>query len=138
MSVAGVRWIELPNIEDERGVLTAMEGGVDVPFAIRRVFFLHGVRAARGGHAHRSSRQLLVPVAGTFRVEVRDSSQSMSYALTDPHRGLYVPPMTWVHLDDFSDDAVCLVLSDTAFDAAEYIRSWEVFARSSQPGHGAS
>src|SRR5262245_30599076 len=127
MSIAEIRWIELPNVQDHRGVLTAMEAGLDIPFEFRRVFFLHGVTTSRGGHAHRTSQQFLVPVAGRFRVTAADGDRSTIYKLTDPHRGLYVPPLTWLDLDDFSSDAVCLVLTDTRFDQAEYVRDWDTF-----------
>lgn len=136
MRVSEVRWINLPNVEDDRGVLTAVEGGRDLPFDVRRVFFLHGVKASRGGHAHRKSRQFLVPVAGHFEVKVSDGDHSTVYDLRDPHRGLYVPPMLWVDLDHFSRGAVCLVLTDTPYDEAEYLRDWNAFvetARSARP-----
>ena len=127
MSLADVKWIELPYVVDERGVLTAIEAGLHAPFEIRRVFFLHSVRGARGGHAHRAARQLIIPAAGRFRIEAADGHASETYQMIDPHRGLYVPALTWIRLDDFSDDAVCLVLSDTRFDETEYIRDWESF-----------
>jgi len=104
-----------------------MEAGLEVPFEFRRVFFLHGVTTSRGGHAHRATRQFLVPVSGRFRVTVSDGDRSTVYELTDPHRGLYVPPLIWVDLDDFSSDAVCLVLTDTRFDEADYVRDWNAF-----------
>jgi dTDP-4-dehydrorhamnose 3,5-epimerase-like enzyme len=134
MSLADVRLLELPSFEDDRGILTAVEACADVPFEIRRVFFLHGVRAgaSRAGHAHRWSRQLLVPVAGHFRVEVADAGTSESYQLADSHRGLFIPPLLWVSLDSFSANAVCLVLTDTPFDAAEYIRDWNEFVELSR------
>lgn len=132
MSIAEVRWVDLPNVQDHRGVLTAMEAGRDVPFEIRRAFFLHGVTTSRGGHAHRISQQFLVPVSGRFRVTVADGDRSTVYELTDPHRGLYVPPLVWVDLDDFSSGAVCLVLTDTRFDEAEYVRDWETFVHLTQ------
>jgi hypothetical protein len=138
MSLVGVRWIDLPHMQDDRGILTAIEAGLNVPFEIRRVFFLHGVRASRGGHAHRSSRQFLVPASGTFRVEVSDRVNSSSFELTNPHRGLYVPPMHWVHLDSFSTGAVCLVLTDTPFDAAEYLRDWTEFLELSRVSENGS
>src|SRR4051812_35159218 len=112
MNFTEVQWIELPSIEDDRGVLTAMEAGRDVPLEFRRIFFLHGVTGSRGGHAHRTSRQLLVPVSGRFRVTASDGDRSNTFELIDPHRGLYVPPMTWVDLDQFTPDAVCLVVTD--------------------------
>lgn len=137
MNIDEVCWIELPNVEDHRGVLTSMEAGLDVPFEFRRVFFLHGVTTSRGAHAHRRSRQFLVPVSGRFRVGVSDGERSATYDLIDPHRGLYVPPLIWVDLDDFSPDAVCLVLTDTRFDEAEYVRDWDAFvdvARAARTG----
>jgi dTDP-4-dehydrorhamnose 3,5-epimerase-like enzyme len=134
MDITEVRWIELPNVEDDRGVLTAIQAGRDVPFEFRRVFFLHGVKASRGGHAHRTSRQFLVPVAGRFRVSVADAGRSATYELCDPHRGLFVPPMIWVDLDQFSADAVCLVLTDTPFDEAEYLRDWNAFLDAARTG----
>ncbi|HEY6830786.1 MAG TPA: FdtA/QdtA family cupin domain-containing protein [Gemmatimonadaceae bacterium] len=132
MPVAVVRWIQLPNVEDDRGLLTAMEVGRDIPFEVRRVFFLHGVRGARGGHAHRDSHQFLVPVTGHFNVTVSDDRRSSVYDLRDPHRGLYVPPMHWVDLDGFSSGAVCLVLTDTPFDEQDYLRDRETFVEASR------
>jgi dTDP-4-dehydrorhamnose 3,5-epimerase-like enzyme len=138
MSLADVRLLDLHSVEDDRGVLTAIEAFVEVPFEIRRVFFLHGVRAPRGGHAHRSSCQFLVPIAGSFRVRVSDPGDSESFQLDEPHRGLFVPPLTWVHLDNFSANAVCLVLTDTLFDRAEYIREWDEFVGASRAPRGAA
>ncbi len=136
MSLADVRLLELPTVDDDRGALTAMESCRDVPFEIRRVFFLHGVRGPRGGHAHRSSHQFLVPVAGSFRVEVSDARHSESYQLGEPRRGLYIPPRIWVHLDSFSASAVCLVLTDTPFDKDDYIREWDEFVGVSHAPRG--
>ena len=127
MSLTEVKWVELPNVDDERGSLTSIEAGPQVPFEIRRVFYLHNVRGERGGHAHRSTRQLLVPVAGRFCVELADGRTSAKYALNDPHRALLVPPLTWIRLSSFSPDAVCLVLADTRYGEVEYIRDWDEF-----------
>ncbi len=129
MSFSGVRLLELPTFEDDRGTLTAAEAWTDVPFEIRRVFFIHDVRrgASRAGHAHRLSSQFLVPIAGSFRVEVSDAGNSERYELADARRGLLIPPLVWTHLDNFSTNAVCLVLADTPFDSAEYVREWDEF-----------
>jgi hypothetical protein len=121
------RWITLPYMPDHRGVLTSIESGLDVPFEIRRVFFMRDVRGERGGHAHRVTHQLLVPVAGSFRVEVSDGTESGSHTMNDPHRGLLLPPMTWVRLTDFTPDAICLVLADTLYADVSYIRDWDEF-----------
>jgi dTDP-4-dehydrorhamnose 3,5-epimerase-like enzyme len=138
MSLRDARWIDLTTVEDDRGMLTALQAGADVPFEIRRVFFLHNVRASRGGHAHRSSRQLVVAAAGTFRVELSDARDSAIFEFTQPNRGLYIPPMTWVCLDNFSADAVCLVLTDTPFDAADYLRDRRAFEAASRAATGLS
>jgi hypothetical protein len=127
MSLCDVQWIDLPHVPDERGVLTSIESGLDIPFEIRRVFFMHKVRGERGGHAHRATRQLLVAIAGAFSVEVSDGSDSAVYAMDDPHRGLYLPPMTWVTLSDFATNAICLVLADTLYADAAYVRDWAEF-----------
>jgi hypothetical protein len=134
MSLRAVHWIDLPHVPDERGVLTSIESGPDVPFEIRRVFFMRDVRGQRGGHAHRVSHQLLVPIAGTFSVEVSDGRDSATHVMNDPHRGLFVPPMTWVRLSEFTPDAICLVLADTLYADVAYIRDWDEFVAMSQSG----
>lgn len=132
MALRDVSWIPLPHVPDERGVLTAIESGLDVPFEIRRVFFMRDVRGERGGHAHRTTRQLIVPIAGTFTVEVSDGFDTASHHMNDPHRGLYLPPMTWVRLNDFQRDAICLVLADTHYADATYLRDWDDFVAMSR------
>ena len=93
---------------------------------------MRDVRGERGGHAHRVTRQLLVPIAGTFSVEVSDGCETASYDMNDPHRGLYLPPMTWVRLSEFTPDAICLVLADTFYADVSYIRDWDEFVALSQ------
>ena len=127
MALRDVSWIPLTHVPDERGVLTAIESGLDVPFEIRRVFFMRDVRGERGGHAHRTTRQLIVAIAGTFTVEVSDGLTAATFHLSEPHRGLYLPPMTWVRLTDFETGAICLVLADTHFADATYLRDWDEF-----------
>src|SRR3954463_12494657 len=134
MPLCDVHWIDLPHSTDERGVLTSIESGPDVPFRIRRVFFMRDVRGERGGHAHKLTRQLLVPVAGTFSVEVSDGSETATHTMNDPHRGLFLPRMTWVRLSAFTPDAICLVLADTLYSDVAYIRDWDEFVAATQHG----
>src|SRR4051812_13378468 len=101
-----VRWIALPRVQDARGTLGAIETGRDIPFPIKRVFYVHGVQGERGGHAHAATRQFIVPVAGSFAIEASDGAVSTVHVLDDAHRGLYVPPMIWLRLYDFSPSAV--------------------------------
>lgn len=136
MSPAGVRWIDLPHATDSRGVLTAIEGAKDIPFEIRRIFYMHGTPPGieRGGHAHRDTRQIVVPVCGRLTVDLSDGRATESFALDDPNRGLYMPPMTWTRLYGFSPHAVCLVLADTHYDRAKSLRTWEDFVAAVGPG----
>jgi len=127
MSLSEVRWIELPHVPDERGVLTSIEAGIDIPFDIRRIFFMHQIRAERGGHAHRFTQQVVLPISGEFKVDISNGRESASYEFTDANRGLYLPPMIWVRLFDFVPGAVCLVLADTHYDRGASIRTWDDF-----------
>lgn len=119
-----VRWIELPAMCDARGTLTAVEGTLDIPFAIHRIFYMHHVLADRGGHAHRDTEQLVIGIAGRHVIEVRDGSDTLRFVLDNPNRGLYLPRMTFTTLLEFSADAVSLVLASTHYDRNRSIRTF--------------
>lgn len=119
-----VRWIELAAISDDRGTLTAVEGTLDIPFAIKRIFYMHHISADRGGHAHRSTEQLVIGISGRHVIEVKDGQASRTFVLDDPNRGLYLPPMTFTTLTEFSPDAVSLVLASTHYDRSQSIRTF--------------
>ncbi|MBI4576178.1 MAG: FdtA/QdtA family cupin domain-containing protein [Planctomycetes bacterium] len=122
-----VRWIELPTTADERGRLTAIEAARDIPFPVLRVFYMHHMVAERGGHAHRDTHQVVVAAAGSFRMGLSDASRTGLYLLDDPARGLYMPPMVFLHIHDITPGAVCLVLADTHYDRDRSYRSWEAY-----------
>lgn len=124
-----VRWIELPSHRDERGVLTSIESAGDIPFAIQRIFYMHHVVADRGGHAHVDTDQVVIAVAGQFKVDLSDGQRRCSYDLNDQTRGLYVPRMVFTNLYSFSAGAVCLVLASTHYDILKSIRSWEDYLK---------
>ena len=130
MSLANVRRIELLHAHDSRGVLTSIEAGQTIPFEIRRIFYMHGTPQGveRGGHAHRDTHQVVVPLAGTFKLDLSDARATQTHLLSDPNMGLYMPPMIFVRLYDFSPGAFCLVLADTHYDRSKSIRTWEEFA----------
>jgi dTDP-4-dehydrorhamnose 3,5-epimerase-like enzyme len=119
-----VRWIDLPAMCDERGTLTAVEGSLDIPFEIRRIFYMHHVLADRGGHAHRDTEQVVIGIAGRHMIEVRDETDSRTFVLDNPNRGLYLPRMTFTSLLDFSADAVALVLASTHYDRRRSLRTF--------------
>jgi dTDP-4-dehydrorhamnose 3,5-epimerase-like enzyme len=113
--------------------LSVLEGGASVPFEIRRVFFMHHITAARGGHAHRDTSQVVIAVHGSFSMTLTDGHDSVRHVLDDPSRGVYMPPMVFATLRDFSPDAVCLVLADTLYDMERSIRTYEDYLREALP-----
>ena len=131
MAPQGCRLIDLPRIAEPRGNLTFVENGRQIPFDIRRVYYLYDIPggAERGGHAHRRLQQLLIAIAGSFDVVVDDGRKRQRYHLNRSYFGLYLPPMTWRELDNFSSGSVCLVLASTLYDAADYYRDYDEFKR---------
>ncbi|MDH7570452.1 MAG: FdtA/QdtA family cupin domain-containing protein, partial [Armatimonadota bacterium] len=115
--LAEVRWLSLTDVADERGRLTAVEGERDVPFPIARVFYVHHVTPGidRGGHAHCDTDQVAVAAYGSLKVDVSDGVDTVSYTLTDPGRGLFLPRMLWVRLYGFTPGAVLLVFASTHY-----------------------
>jgi len=126
MNLHRIRWIELPLKTDHRGSLTIV-GHDEIPFSVARLFYVHGVPPGieRGGHAHRVTEQFILPVSGRFRLDLTDGRTTNRYIMDNSSRGIYVPPMVWDRLYDFSSDAVCLVLASTQYAESDYIRSWE-------------
>lgn len=131
------RIIEFKELGDERGNLIVAEGaGRDIPFDIKRVFYIHGSDATvvRGNHANRRTEFVLINVSGCSRVKVDDGSHQEIIALDRPRMGLYLPPMIWKEMYDFSADSVLLVLCSEHYDEAEYIRDYESFLRELHQG----
>ena len=126
MNLHRIRWIELPRKTDHRGSLTIV-GHDEIPFSVARLFYVQGVPSGieRGGHAHRVTEQFVLPVSGSFKLDLTDGKTINQYTMDDSSRGIYVPPMVWDRLYDFSADAVCLVLASTQYAESDYIRNWE-------------
>jgi hypothetical protein len=123
------RLLPVPTVVDARGALGVLEVGRAVPFAVERLFYLYGVApgAGRGGHAHRKQHQLLVALAGSFEVRIDNGSASTRVALGRRDECLHVPPLLWLDLADFSQDAVCAVLSSGGYVEADYLRDAAAF-----------
>lgn len=123
--------IQLKKIPDERGNLTFIEGKKDIPFPIERVYYLYDVPAssARGGHAHKELQQLIIAVSGSFTVVLDDGIQKQSFHLNRPYEGLYVCPMRWREIDNFSSGSVCLVLASMPYDENDYYRDYPTFLK---------
>lgn len=125
-----VQMLNFPQLGDERGHLVVAESGVNIPFEIKRVFYIYGTKndVVRGRHANRNSEFVLINVAGQSKVKVSDGHGNESvYCLNRPHIGIYLPMMVWKDMYDFSEDAVLLVLASTHYNPEEYIRKYEDF-----------
>lgn len=117
---------EFTEMGDERGNLVVIEGRTDVPFEIKRIFYMYGTDGdwVRGQHANRKSDFVLVNVAGRSKVKIDDGFSTAVIELNKPRMGIYIPRMIWKEMYDFSRDSVMLVLSSEHYDAEEYIRDY--------------
>ncbi len=131
MSLDECRVIDLPKISDPRGNLTFIEGERHVPFEIKRVYYLYDVPggAERGGHAHKGLHQLIIAMSGSFDVILNDGKQHKRFHLNRSYCGMYVCPMIWRELDNFSSGSVCMVLASNLYDPADYYRNYDEFVQ---------
>jgi hypothetical protein len=121
--------INLPKIADARGNLSFIEGGIHIPFDIQRVYYLYDVPggAERGGHAHKGLHQLIVAMSGSFDVILDDGREKRRIHMNRSYSGLYVCPMIWRELDNFSSGSVCMVLASNKYDEEDYYRDYDEF-----------
>jgi hypothetical protein len=121
--------LDLPVINDPRGNLTSVEAGTHVPFAIERVYYLYDVPggASRGGHAHRGLEQLIIAMSGSFDVVIDDGVERRVHTLNRSYKGLYVGPMVWREIENFSSASVCMVLASAPYDESDYYRDYNEF-----------
>ena len=115
---------------DERGNLIVAEGeGIDIPFAIKRVFYIYGSDAnvIRGQHANKKTEFVLINVCGTSKVKMTDGREEKIIVLDRPRMGLYLKSMIWKEMYDFSEDSIMLVLASEHYDANEYIREYSEY-----------
>jgi hypothetical protein len=123
------RRVDLPQIHDPRGNLTFIEGGNHIPFDIQRVYYLYDVPggAERGGHAHKELHQLIIAMSGSFDVVLDDGAEKRRYHLNRSYFGLYVSPMIWRELDNFSSGSVCMVLASNRYSEEDYYRDYDEY-----------
>lgn len=125
-----IQMLEFPQLGDERGHLVVLEAHKDIPFDVKRVFYIYGSdhKAIRGQHANKKSQFVLINVAGTSKVKIRDGEGNEAiFCLNRPHTGIYLPEMIWKEMYDFSEDSVLLCLSNEYYDSEEYIRDYQDF-----------
>lgn len=129
MGVADCKLLDLPVVRNPQGNLTFVEAQRHVPFQIERVYYMYDVPggATRGGHAHRALEQLIVAMSGSFEAVVDDGSERKNITLNRSYVGLYLPPMIWRELVNFSSGSVCMVLASAYYDEADYYRDYKEF-----------
>ncbi len=123
--------LEFGDLGDERGNLVVVEGARDIPFEIKRVFYIYGSdsEVVRGQHANRKAEFVLINVSGTSKVRVDNGFEETIVELNRPRMGLYLPTMIWKDMYDFSEDSVLLVLSNIHYDGTEYIRDYDEYLK---------
>lgn len=131
MSTRDCKIIELPKINDPRGNLTFIESGRHIPFEFKRIFYLYDVPggATRAGHALKATHQLLIANSGSFDVIVDDGFEKTKYQLNRSYYGLYIPPLIWREIENFSSNSVCTVLASEFYSESDYYRVYDSFLR---------
>lgn len=131
MTLSNCRVLTFRKIEDARGNLTPIEADQDVPFTLKRAYYLYDVPsgATRAGHAHKALEQVMIAVSGSFDVIIDDGKDKKTFHLNRPNIGLYIPNMVWREVDNFSAGAVCFVLASQHYDESDYYREYQDFLK---------
>ncbi len=124
-----IKIIDFKSLGDDRGNLVSLEGNNDIPFDIKRVYYLFGTEScvSRGFHAHKNLQQVAICVKGSCTFVLDDGNKRAKVVLNSPLKGLYIDSMKWREMHNFSDDCVLMVLADSIYDEADYIRDYEDF-----------
>ncbi len=130
-SIFDAQLIHLPKIGDRNGQITAVNNLQELPFEIKRIFYLYDIPAgeSRGAHAHKECHQFLIAASGSFEVMVDDGKTKKVFTLNQPHIGLHVPPGLWASEQNFSSGAICIVLASHEYNESDYLRSYEEFLK---------
>lgn len=134
MGLKDCRILELPKIHDPRGNLTFIESDRHIPFEIKRIFYLYDVPggATRAGHALKSCHQFLIATSGSFDVVVDDGTETQTFHLNRSYYGLYIPPLIWRDISNFSSNSICMVLASEFFSEEDYYRDYSEFVTATQ------
>ena len=129
MTVYDCSIIKLPQIKDRAGNITPITSNLELPFGIKRVFYLYDIPGgeSRGAHAHRTCHQFLIAASGSFEVLLDDGKTHRIVQLNRPYYGLHIPPAIWASEINFSSGSICLVLASHEYDEKDYIREYDTF-----------
>lgn len=133
-TIEDCKLLHIDQIGDRRGHISVVENHTQVPFAVKRVYYLYDVPSGeeRGGHAHKDLQQLIVAASGSFDVIVNDGYAQKTFTLNRPNLGLYFPPGLWREINNFSSGAICLVLASHPYTEDDYLRDFDEFLRYKQ------
>ena len=131
ISVSDCLVIELPKIENRSGNLTSIQNSIEIPFDIKRIFYLYDIPGGkdRGAHAHIECHQFLIAGSGSFDVLLDDGKSKKLVTLNQPYRGLHIPPGIWASEVNFSSGSICLVLASHRYDEEDYIRNYKDYLK---------
>ncbi len=131
ISVFDCAIFELPRINNRSGNITAIQNKEEIPFDIKRIFYLYDIPGgeSRGAHAHKECHQFLVAASGSFEVQLDDGKVKKTVMLNQPFRGLHIPPGIWASEVNFSSGAICLVLASHKYAESDYLRNYEEFLK---------
>ncbi len=123
--------VQFPTISDERGSLAFGEGKRHIPFTIKRIFWSYDIQGGnmRGNHAHRTCEMVLFPIGGSFDIELDDGEQKTVLHMDDPSQGVFIPPLVWCRLMNFTENAACISLASEEYSAEDYIHDYDEFKR---------
>ncbi len=130
-SVFDSQIIHFPKLHNRLGNLTPVQNNLEVPFAIKRVYYLYDVPGGeeRGGHAHRRLEQIVIAASGSFDITINDGRNKKTVSLNRPYYGLHIPPGLWRDISNFSSGAILLVLASELYNPDDYIRSYEEYVK---------
>jgi hypothetical protein len=123
--------IHLPKIHNRAGNITPVENGIDIPFDIKRIYYLYDVPGgeSRGAHGHYKLQSFVIAASGSFDIMLDDGYNRKTVSLNRPHMGLHIRPMMWREINNFSSGAICLVLASEFYEESDYIRDYELFRK---------
>ena len=132
ISVYNCSILELPRIQNRAGNITPIHNNIEVPFDIKRIFYLYDIPGgeSRGGHAHKKCHQFLIAASGSFEVLLDDGRTKRIVQLNRPYIGLHIPAGIWASEINFSSGAICLVMASHKYDEGDYIRDYQEFIQS--------
>jgi hypothetical protein len=121
--------LHFPRIQDRAGNITPVQNGIEVPFDVKRIYYLYDIPGGedRGAHAHKSLQQLIIAASGSFDITIDDGRNKKTVQLNRPYIGLHIRPGMWRNISNFSSGAICLVLASELYDRSDYLRTYDEF-----------